>query len=110
MFFQLLASLVGSAKTEFGENYPHRIAFLNRTGRKFCVSVPRRQSRHVNVWIILAEFNGAKQIDVLPREANLTTVRDNLRHTSVSTTSIYLHTDRAKRARQIREAFGSTNG
>lgn len=37
--------------------------------------------------------------------AELTTVRDNLRHASVSTTSIYLHSDEAKRARQISEAF-----
>jgi hypothetical protein len=36
----------------------------------------------------------------------LTTVRDNLRHASVSTTSVYLHTDQAKRARQMRNAFG----
>jgi site-specific recombinase XerD len=37
--------------------------------------------------------------------ADLTTVRDNLRHASLTTTSIYLHTDQAKRAKQIREAF-----
>lgn len=37
--------------------------------------------------------------------AELTTVRDNLRHASVSTTSIYLHSDEVKRARQIGEAF-----
>ncbi|MGF6506135.1 phage integrase family protein [Paraburkholderia sp. 32] len=37
--------------------------------------------------------------------AELTTVRDNLRHASVSTTSIYLHSDEVKRARQISEAF-----
>ncbi|WP_345817729.1 phage integrase family protein (plasmid) [Paraburkholderia sp. PREW-6R] len=42
----------------------------------------------------------------LGRGAELTTVRDNLRHASVSTTSIYLHSDEAKRARQIAEAFG----
>jgi site-specific recombinase XerD len=29
--------------------------------------------------------------------AELTTMRDNLRHASVSTTSVYLHTDQAKR-------------
>ena len=34
---------------------------------KFCIGVPRRQRRYVNVWIIIAEFDGAKQIDVLPR-------------------------------------------
>jgi site-specific recombinase XerD len=43
----------------------------------------------------------------LGRGAELTTVRDNLRHASVSTTSIYLHSDEVKRARQIGDAFGS---
>jgi site-specific recombinase XerD len=38
---------------------------------------------------------------------DLTTVRDNLRHASLSTTSIYLHTDEAKRAKQLRQAFGA---
>lgn len=37
--------------------------------------------------------------------ADLTTVRDNLRHASISTTSVYLHTDRVKRARQLGAAF-----
>jgi len=41
----------------------------------------------------------------LGRGAELTTVRDNLRHASVSTTSIYLHSDEVKRARQIADAF-----
>jgi site-specific recombinase XerD len=45
----------------------------------------------------------------LARGAELTTVRDNLRHASVSTTSVYLHTDQAKRARQMRDAFPITN-
>lgn len=43
----------------------------------------------------------------LARGADLTTVRDNLRHASISTTSVYLHVDRGKRARQMREAFSS---
>jgi len=43
----------------------------------------------------------------LARGAELTTVRDNLRHASVSTTSIYLHSDEAKRARQLGDAFGA---
>jgi site-specific recombinase XerD len=42
----------------------------------------------------------------LANGAELTTVRDNLRHASVSTTSIYLHGDDDKRAQQIRKAFG----
>jgi site-specific recombinase XerD len=43
----------------------------------------------------------------LGRGAELTTVRDNLRHASVSTTSIYLHSDEVKRARQIGDAFSA---
>ena len=37
--------------------------------------------------------------------ADLTTVRDNLRHSSIATTSMYLHADDARRARQIRGVF-----
>jgi site-specific recombinase XerD len=37
-----------------------------------------------------------------PEGAELTSVRDNLRHASLSTTSIYLHGDEVKRARQLR--------
>ncbi|WP_029049505.1 phage integrase family protein [Cupriavidus sp. amp6] len=43
----------------------------------------------------------------LARGAELTTVRDNLRHASISTTSIYLHGDEVKRARQIGAAFAA---
>jgi site-specific recombinase XerD len=42
----------------------------------------------------------------LGKGASLTTVRDNLRHASVSTTSVYLHTDEARRARELAGAFG----
>lgn len=45
----------------------------------------------------------------LARGAELTTVRDNLRHASVSMTSVYLHTDQAKRAKQMREAFSASS-
>lgn len=41
----------------------------------------------------------------LARGAQLTTVRDNLRHASISTTSIYLHSDEVTRARQLASAF-----
>jgi site-specific recombinase XerD len=43
----------------------------------------------------------------LSKGAELTSVRDNLRHASVATTSIYLHSDDVKRARQMGEAFGA---
>lgn len=45
----------------------------------------------------------------LARGAELTSVRDNLRHASIATTSMYLRGDDVKRARQITEAFGSRN-
>ena len=41
----------------------------------------------------------------LQRGAELTTVRDNLRHASLSTTSMYLHSDDFRRAKQIGGAF-----
>lgn len=41
----------------------------------------------------------------LARGATLTTVRDNLRHVSISTISGYLHTDEAQRAKEIATAF-----
>ena len=37
--------------------------------------------------------------------ADLTTVRDNLRHASVATTSMYLHADDLRRARQLQSVF-----
>ncbi|MEO6277768.1 site-specific integrase [Roseateles sp.] len=43
----------------------------------------------------------------LARGAELTTVRDNLRHASLTTTSIYLHGDEVKRARQLGAAFAA---
>lgn len=43
----------------------------------------------------------------LENGVDLTTVRDNLRHASVSTTSMYLHTDQSKRAKQFRQAFAA---
>ena len=41
----------------------------------------------------------------LARGAELIMVRDNLRHASISTTSIYLHSDEVQRARQFDQAF-----
>lgn len=38
--------------------------------------------------------------------AELVSVRDNLRHASIATTSVYLHADATARARQMNDAFG----
>ncbi len=43
----------------------------------------------------------------LERGAELTTVRDNLRHASISTTSTYLHSDDARRDREMAAAFSA---
>jgi site-specific recombinase XerD len=43
----------------------------------------------------------------LENGTDLTAVRDNLRHASISTTSIYLHSGEIKRARQIGSAFAA---
>ena len=41
----------------------------------------------------------------LVNHTDLTAVRDNLRHASIASTSIYLHSDETKRACQIGKAF-----
>ena len=41
----------------------------------------------------------------LQRGVELTTVRDNLRHASIATTSTYLHSDDERRMRQVGQAF-----
>lgn len=41
----------------------------------------------------------------LQRGVELTTVRDNLRHASIATTSTYLHSDDGRRMRQVGQAF-----
>ncbi|MDR5880501.1 phage integrase family protein [Caballeronia sp. LZ032] len=43
----------------------------------------------------------------LARGAELIMVRDNLRHSSISTTSTYLHSDDVQRARQFDQAFAA---
>lgn len=43
----------------------------------------------------------------LERGAELTTVRDNLRHASIATTSTYLHSDEARRSRELSGAFAA---
>jgi len=47
---------------------------------------------------------GAQQL-TLASGATLTTVRDNLRHASISTTSIYLDDDEVQRTHQIEQIF-----
>jgi site-specific recombinase XerC len=43
----------------------------------------------------------------LARGAELMTVRDNLGHASIATTSMYLHRDEVQRARQMNQAFAA---
>jgi hypothetical protein len=46
---------------------------------------------------------------LLDRGADLRTVRDNLRHASISTTSVYAHAEEARRAREVASAFGAVD-
>lgn len=46
----------------------------------------------------------------LAHGVGLPAVRDNLRHSSISTTSGYVHVEEAQRARQMREAFPAKGG
>jgi site-specific recombinase XerD len=43
--------------------------------------------------------------NALAQGATLTTVRDNLRHASIKTTSLYLHDDDVQRTQQLEQAF-----
>ena len=45
----------------------------------------------------------------LAHRAELVTLRDNLWHASISTTSVDLHLDDMKRLRQMRDAFAGTS-
>lgn len=45
----------------------------------------------------------ARTTHALARRAELTAVRDDLRHASIAATSFYLEGDDVRRARQIRE-------
>jgi len=51
---------------------------------------------------IFLKINGTH---ALGRGVDLTIVRDDLRHAAVATTSVCLHADEIKRARQIGNAF-----
>jgi site-specific recombinase XerD len=44
---------------------------------------------------------------LLDSGAELTSVRDNLRHSSIATTSTYLHADDVRRAQQVGQRFGA---
>jgi site-specific recombinase XerD len=67
---------------------------MRRTA-KVCRLCTQRYKRHTHATHALA------------RVAELTTVRDNLRHASIATTSIYLLGDEIKRFRQMDEAFAA---
>jgi len=106
--------LIADLQAESGQNHITSTRLRNVTKRFFVTTADviaaespktaeklRRVSPH---WMRHTHATHA-----LARGAELTTVRDNLRHASVSTTSVYLHTDQAKRARQMRDAFGTPN-
>lgn len=60
----------------------------------------RKEAERLILWAVLERRKALSSL------TELTTVRDNLRHASIQTTSIYLHGDEMKRAKQMEGAFG----
>jgi len=102
----LLASLAedGSAITsarlrEVLRRFVERATKAVETEAPATAKKPRRATPH---WLRHTHASHA-----LERGAELTTVRDNLRHASASTTSTYLHGDETKRAGQLEGVFAA---
>ncbi|CAE6839411.1 Tyrosine recombinase XerC [Paraburkholderia haematera] len=77
----------------------YRAADVIATGQPATAEKLRRASPH---WMRHTHATHA-----LAREAELTTVRDNPRHASIATTSIYLQSDQVKRASQMDPTFAA---
>jgi len=72
------------------------------------VGSPRPSAKRLSALCLARHEKHTHATHALERGVDLTTVRDNLRHASVSTTSGYLHTDKEKRARQLGAAFSGS--
>jgi site-specific recombinase XerD len=104
----LLASLVSEAANAFGIS-PARLWHVMR--RFFCQAADLIETDHPPLAEKLRRasphwMRHTHATHALAHGAELTTVRDNLRHASIATTSIYLQGDEVKRARQLDAAFG----
>ncbi|MFL9913681.1 phage integrase family protein [Paraburkholderia sp. RL17-337-BIB-A] len=104
----VLPSLVGEADSASGIS-PARLWHVMR--RFFCQAADLIEADHPPLAEKLRRasphwMRHTHATHALAHGAELTTVRDNLRHASISTTSIYLQGDEVKRARQLDAAFG----
>jgi site-specific recombinase XerD len=104
----LLASLVSEAANASGIS-PARLWHVMR--RFFCQAADLIETDHPPLAEKLRRasphwMRHTHATHALAHGAELTTVRDNLRHASIATTSIYLQGDEVKRARQLDAAFG----
>ncbi|RMN34210.1 putative integrase/recombinase protein [Pseudomonas cannabina] len=95
---KFIASTIPSICTRTGCRRPKRKPIYTEFGTPLANKL-RRASHH---WL-----RHSHATRTLEKGADLTAVRDNLRHASIATTSAYLHSDDVKRARQIDSAFAA---
>jgi site-specific recombinase XerD len=96
--FECTAGITAARLWSVVRRFFHKVAEVIEADSPALAEKLRRASPH---WMRHTHATNA-----LARGVELTTVRDNLRHASVATTSIYLHSDEVKRARQMDAAFG----
>ncbi|RZF23463.1 integrase [Paraburkholderia sp. UYCP14C] len=93
------AGIVGSRLGRVMRRFFMQVADVIQTDHPVAADKLRRASPH---WMRHSHASHA-----LARGAELTSVRDNLRHASIATTSMYLHGDKIQRARQMNQAFAA---
>ena len=91
------AGIVGARLWNVMRRFFTQAADVIQAGHPATADKLRRASPH---WMRHSHASHA-----LARGAELTAVRDNLRHASIATTSMYLHGDDVQRARQLNQAF-----
>ena len=107
---------IGVAALSGAERVTH-LARRHGTSRKF-VRAQRERAGHALDLAFAEKLRRASPhrmrhlhaTQALENGADLTAVRDNLRHASIATTSVYLHSDDVRRTRQIGLAFAALAG
>jgi len=107
--WDLTAPLVGSLEKSSGSGIT-ATRLLNVIKRFFSLAADEMATEHPTLAEKLRQatthwMRHTHATHALAMGAELITVRDNLRHSSISTTSAYLHGDDAKRSKQISDAF-----
>lgn len=102
-----LTPLVGSVETEQGITAGRLWAMVKRFFATVA-EVVRKDNPALADKLLQASTHWMRHTHathLLDSGADLAAVRDNLRHASINTTSVYLHSDDVRRANQVGEAF-----